>query len=304
MTANLALLPASAAADQAKHKAVIALSAKIQDWPTLLFAIDDMLADQRDFIAWWDEHVHRKGGERWLDPADRQDQQLSMDAAEGLTGIKNWQVSRWRTALKTEDAYREAIIGAARKRAGFEPQREDPAAQRGQPLRDGPDFWPTPDTLIEAARQHLVPFLPPGPIWECAAGDGQLGRGIGADVLTDKYPQDGSAALDFTVDNPPAPDLLAFTNQPFNAADDFLRRGLELLDAEAIRGFVLLLRHDHFMAGGKVEALNRAVLEVHCNWRPTWIPDTLGNPRWAFAWVYWGPGERRPPLYLREGGAT
>ena len=53
-------------------------------------------------------------------------------------------------------------------------------------------------------------------------------------------------------------------------------------------------------AYGKIEALNRAVLEVHCNWRPIWIPNTLGNPRWAFAWVYWGGGPRQPPLYVGE----
>jgi hypothetical protein len=208
-------------------------------------------------------------------------------------------VSRWRTALANEDAYRDQVVEVAQRKAGL--RDKDPMAARGQPERSGPDFWPTPDSLIQAASRHVVPALPMlSASWECAAGDGRLGRAIGASVMTDKYPQDGSAPLDFTTDDPPADDLIAFTNQPFNAADEFLERGLALLDAGAIRGLVLLLRHDHFMASGKVEALNRAVLEVHCNWRPIWIPDTVGNPRWAFAWVYWGEGERRPPLYIRE----
>jgi hypothetical protein len=281
--------------DQAKHKAVIALAAKIRDWQTLLFAVEDMIADQRDFVTWWDEHV-RDAGNPALIVADRQ--QLTADDATKLTGIQKWQVSRWRTALQNEDAYRDGLIEAAQRKSGL--RDDDPMAARGQPERNGPDFWPTPDSLIHAAREHMVPFLPARPIWECACGDRRLGRGIGAEVMTDKYPQDGSESLDFEVDDPPGDDLIAFTNQPFNAADAFLRRGLELLDTGAIRGLVLLLRHDHFMAGGKVEALNRAIFEVHCNWRPIWIPDTLGNPRWAFAWVYWGAGKRHPPLYLRE----
>jgi hypothetical protein len=298
MTANLALVPVSAAADQAKHKAVIELAAKVRDWQTLLFAVEDMIADQRDFVAWWRTNVtgNRHNINPSLEIAGRQF--LSVTEAEELTGVKVWQVSRWRTALQNEDAYQDSIIEAAQRKAGL--RDKDPMAARGQPDRDGPDFWPTPDSLIRAAREHIVPFLAPGPIWECACGDGRLGRGIGAEVMTDKYPQDSSGPLDFTVDDPPQDDLIAFTNQPFNAADDFLTRGLELLDAGSIRGLVLLLRHDHFMAGGKVKALNRAVFEVHCNWRPVWIPDTVGNPRWAFAWVYWGPEERRPPLYVKE----
>ena len=147
---------------------------------------------------------------------------------------------------------RASIIEAAQRKAGL--RDKDPNAARGQPLRDGPDFWPTPDSLITAARDHVVPHLPAGQIWA-----------IGAEVMTDNNPRDGSPPLDFLTDDPTADDLIAFTNQPFNAADAFLKRGLELLGAGAIRGLVLLLRHDHFMAGSKVDALNRPVFEVHCN---------------------------------------
>jgi hypothetical protein len=182
--------------------------------------------------------------------------------------------------------------------------RSDKAAQRGQPSRDGPDFWPTPDCLIAAACKHVVPVLPDGVIWECANGDGALQRAIAAcgrkTIGTDKYPQNGSKALDFITDEPPASNLIVMTNGPFNDLDGFIGRGLELLDAGRLRGFVLLLRHDHLMAGTRVAAFNRATWEVHCNWRPTWISDSKGNPRWAFSWVYWGSGRRRAPLYLQE----
>jgi hypothetical protein len=42
-----------------------------------------------------------------------------MVEAEDLTRIKNWQVSRWRTKLANEDAYRNAIIEAAHDTCQF-----------------------------------------------------------------------------------------------------------------------------------------------------------------------------------------
>jgi hypothetical protein len=275
---------------------IIATAAALERWQEVEQATDALIEYQKEFVAWWQAEVDRPGNPQLLQSTAT----IEVREATRQTGFNKWQVSRWNTALDDVVTYRRHQISAARRKAALEAGRADPSAQRGQPDRNGPDFWPTPDSLIYAAREHMVPFLPPGRLWECACGDGRLGRGIAAEIMTDKYPQDSSIPLDFLTDDPPADDLIAFTNQPFNAAAEFLTRGLELFDAGAIRGLVLLLRHDHFMAGGKVEALNRAVFEVHCNWRPLWIPDTVANPRWAFAWVYWGEGERRPPLYVTE----
>jgi hypothetical protein len=48
---------------------------------------------------------------------------------------------------------------------------KDPAAYRPQPVREGPDFWPTLDRgLISALVYEVVPALPVGVIWEAAAG--------------------------------------------------------------------------------------------------------------------------------------
>jgi hypothetical protein len=62
----------------------------------------------------------------------------------------------------------------------------DPAALRAQPARDGADFWPTPRCLSDALVRRVLPSLPPGPVWESAAGDGVLVdamRVAGRDVL-------------------------------------------------------------------------------------------------------------------------
>lgn len=180
----------------------------------------------------------------------------------------------------------------------------DPPAARGQPKRDGPDFWPTPACLITALVRYVLPELPPGSIWDCAAGDGRLVRAMaeaGRTVVgTNRYPQDGNAPHDFLTDPPPWADTVIVTNPPGNQIDKFLARCTELFDQGAVKGFVLLLRNDHLMARGRVDALNRAAREIHCNWRPRWVPGTRGNPRWAYRWVVWHGGPSRPPLYLAE----
>jgi hypothetical protein len=186
--------------------------------------------------------------------------------------------------------------------------RADPAL-RPQPKRGGADFWPTPACLIEALLQHVLPALPPGPVWECAAGDGRLARAIeatGRSVLaTDKYPQPGAGERDFLRQLPPAPGLLAITNPPFHSIDRFLMRGLYLLDRGGIAGLVLLCRHDHLQAQSRAELFNRATLQVHCNWRPIWIEGTTTAPRWSFAWVAWLPAcPRQLPIYLRRKPLT
>lgn len=40
------------------------------------------------------------------------------------------------------------------------------AALRPQSKWDGPDHWATPDYLITALITHILPGLPPTPVWE------------------------------------------------------------------------------------------------------------------------------------------
>jgi hypothetical protein len=180
----------------------------------------------------------------------------------------------------------------------------DPAAVRPQPRRVGPDFWPTPTSLIAALQSHVLPGLPEGAIWEPAAGDGRLARamiGAGRTVIqSDLYPQDGGKPYDFLVGEPPVAGSIVITNPPFTLSEEFLARGLALLDSQRISGLVLLVRHDHLMAANKTLAFNQATREIHCNWRPIWIAGTEGHPRWSFHWLVWHAGPRQAPLYLTE----
>jgi hypothetical protein len=82
--------------------------------------------------------------------------------------------------------------------------------------------------------------------------------------------------------------------------DEFLARGLSLLDSRVITGLVLLVRHDYLQADSRVEVFNRASFEVRCCWRPQWLPGTTGQGRWSCSWILWSCSPRRPPLYLQK----
>jgi hypothetical protein len=172
----------------------------------------------------------------------------------------------------------------------------DPAALRPQPKRDPRQLWATPPCLRQALLAHVLPHLPSGAIWECAAGDGRLAEDMRAAgrivVASDIEPRGkGIQHLDFLRDEPPQPGLIAITNSPFGKhLTLFMTRGLRLLDQGRIGGLVLLVRHDALMAQERVEAFNRAASVLHCNWRAVWIEGSRGNPRWTCSWLTWLPG--------------
>jgi len=185
----------------------------------------------------------------------------------------------------------------------------DSTARRPQPRRADFDFWPTPPDLAAALIQHVLPLLPPGPVWECAAGDGHLvdsltaaGRTVIASDIQRQRP--AFIRLDFIKDSPPAESrgAIAITNPPFAGSgigDSFLARTLELLESGWLSGAVLLQRADAGGTHGRVEIFNRAAAEVTCCWRPRWIPGTKGNGRWWFAWFVWLPDCPGPPVNRR-----
>jgi hypothetical protein len=108
---GLPAAPRKIRAEQAKADAIIQYAAKVKDWPLLEQAIDLKIEQQREFVRWWDEAVHRKGGERWLDVSDTEIS-ISADRADELTGIDKVQVSRWRQRLciKQDKRWRKLSI--------------------------------------------------------------------------------------------------------------------------------------------------------------------------------------------------
>ncbi|MDV5822015.1 hypothetical protein [Sphingobium naphthae] len=112
-----------------------------------------------------------------------------------------------------------------------------PTAKRFADL-DGPDFFPTPAWATRALIDN-EDFR--GDIWECACGDGAMSevlektgnKVISSDLIDRGY---GEGDHDFLDSERRAPNIV--TNPPYNAAEGFVRSGLERAD----RKFALLLR--------------------------------------------------------------
>ena len=103
---------------------------------------------------------------------------------------------------------------------------------------DGPDFFPTPAWATHALIDN-EDFR--GDIWECACGDGSMSevlettgnKVISSDLINRGY---GEGDHDFLESLQKAPNIV--TNPPYNAAEGFVRSGVE----RAGNKFALLLR--------------------------------------------------------------
>jgi hypothetical protein len=203
---------------------------------------------------------------------------------------------KWRTKLR-----RERIFGL----------NADKSARRPQPKRTDLDFWPTPSCLSAALVRHVLPVLPPGPVWECASGDGALVDVItaaGRTVIASDIDRQrrNHLRLDFLKDQPPAETrgAVLITNPPFSKSglgDPFRRRALGLLDSGHLQAVVLLARADAGGTQGRAGDFNRAAYEFTCCWRPEWIPGSVTTGRWWFVWLAWLAGRSGPPINLRIG---
>ena len=154
---------------------------------------------------------------------------------------------------------------------------------------NGPDFFPTPNWATHALieNEHFN-----GDIWECACGDGAMSEVLeqtGQNVISsDLYDRGyGEAEVDFLDSSRMVPNII--TNPPYNAAEGFVKRGLQ----SATDKFALLLRLAF------LEGKNRQHTIFGCNppsrvWvfseRITFYPkgaERKGSGTTAYAWFVW-----------------
>ena len=154
---------------------------------------------------------------------------------------------------------------------------------------DGPDFFPTPrwatHALIENESFH-------GDIWESACGDGAMSevllqtgnRVISSDLYDRGY---GESDHDFLDSWRRAPNIV--TNPPYNAAEGFVRSGIE----RAGKKFALLLRLA-FLEG----ANRQRTIFTECPPARVWVfseritfypagAERKGSGTTAYAWFVW-----------------
>ena len=183
-----------------------------------------------------------------------------------------------------------------------------PTTKRSADL-DGPDFYPTPPWATHALIQHER-FE--GDIWEPACGDGSMSEVLattGLPVLsTDLYDRGyGDAGVDFLMSDRAASNIV--TNPPYNAAEGFVRKGLQ----NARKKVVLLLRLA-FLEGANRQRTLFGPYPPARVWvfseRITFYPKDAvqkGSGTTAYAWFVWdkdhsGPTELNwfPPGYKKH----
>lgn len=154
---------------------------------------------------------------------------------------------------------------------------------------DGPDFYPTPSWATYALVDNEN-FS--GDIWECACGNGAMSNVLeqaGSTVRSsDLYDRGfGEAGVDFTCASSSARNIV--TNPPYNAAEGFVRTGLELAESK----FALLLRLA-FLEGGNRQRTIFSQCPPSRVWvfseRITFYPmnaERKGSGTTAYAWFVW-----------------
>lgn len=159
---------------------------------------------------------------------------------------------------------------------------------------DGPDFFPTPawatHALIDNERFD-------GDIWESACGDGSMSKVLectGQQVISsDLFDRGfGDAGHDFLESRRRAPNII--TNPPYNAAEGFVRAGLQ----RAERKLALLLRLA-FLEG----ANRQRTIFTHAAPSRVWVFSERitfypagavqkGSGTTAYAWFVWDKDAR------------
>jgi hypothetical protein len=154
---------------------------------------------------------------------------------------------------------------------------------------DGPDFFPTPAWATFALIENES-FS--GDVWECACGDGAMSKVlensatnvVSSDLFNRGY---GDFGVDFLDSTRRAANIV--TNPPYNAAEGFVRSGLELAE----RKFALLLRLA-FLEGAHRASTIFSLAPPSRVWvfseRITFYPAGAirqGSGTTAYAWFVW-----------------
>jgi hypothetical protein len=125
---------------------------RIKDWDALREAIDKLIQEQKDYVAWWDRHVTpgEKIGKKH--PVTQIGQGLIIPVKEATekTGIKKQQVSKWRNQLANEDNYRGTLFASA-----YGPMWAAAAGPARYACLLGDCEWYTPKEIIDAAREVM-----------------------------------------------------------------------------------------------------------------------------------------------------
>jgi hypothetical protein len=154
---------------------------------------------------------------------------------------------------------------------------------------DGPDFFPTPAwaTYALVDNERFV-----GDVWECACGNGAMSEVLeaaGSTVISsDLYQRGfGEAGIDFLTSRRRSANIV--TNPPYNAAEGFVRKGLDAANSK----FALLLRLAFLEGANRQRTIFRSappsrvwVFSERITFYPAGV-ERKGSGTTAYAWFVW-----------------
>lgn len=163
------------------------------------------------------------------------------------------------------------------------------------------DLYPTPVDCTYSLLPHIANLLPAdAKVWEPACADGQMVqplREFGYQVTgTDLRPdvRGGHGGIDFlgnSVYHNQKYDAI-ITNPPFNAAELFIRRSLEIAPV-----VVMLLKAQYWNTKNRKKLFRetRPMMELNLTWRPAFLAQERGNsPLMDVMWAVWQRGHQGP----------
>lgn len=163
------------------------------------------------------------------------------------------------------------------------------------------DLYPTPTDCVTSLLPHVQALLPvKARVLEPACADGQISKAlreagyqtVDFDIRTDiAWGQGGVDFLDKANFDGEMFDCV-WTNPPFNLAEAFIRRSVELADV-----VIMLLKSNYFHTKGRKRLFEdtQPFAEYKLTWRPAFLESERGrSPLMDCSWFVWKRGHSGP----------
>ncbi len=139
-----------------------------------------------------------------------------------------------------------------------------------------------------------------GKVWEPACGDGAMSEVLiaaGCDVVSSDLRDYGYGVpgVDFLTAPIPPEVRHILTNPPYQLAQEFIERGLELI-AETGGKAAFFLRNEYDCAAKRVFLFEHPSFaqKLVLTRRPRWVAGSTGSPRHNYAWFVWDAAHEGP----------
>jgi len=162
-------------------------------------------------------------------------------------------------------------------------------------VRKDDDLYETPSwvTAVLVGEGLREPYA----VWEPAAGGGKIARVLRMLLSAPVIETDIATGTDFLTTSPPFGCDCIITNPPYRRAQDFIERGVPLM--EPVGGQIALLLRtdfDHAKTRRHLFECPQFAKKLVLTRRIRWFENTTGSPSFNHAWFLWDWKHSGPPI--------